>query len=913
MKKLTKTSKRILSFVMAVLIAGSGIAVFMNRGIIAEALFDPETALQYSTFKAQTTVDDSVLFVGTYLVHITALTDPIFDKAQTSASESGQNTMYYKSELADGQWFAIEDVDNGLAGISNQGVPVDESVIDPLYVSFYAGADGILRDAKTMLPVNVFDIPDPYDLSKLPELQPLWLQYTYSESTQDISQSDFLKNRNSEQSGNLRSDVYYYQLLSTFFSLDVRDAETAKCDEDLQRLNGCYINLKAAGAEEEAALVYGLMEQVDAKRRMIVMDRLVEMDPNLLNTLNTLATGSNYTPYGNFKDSSNDENNATNPDYINELEDSTKHDFTAAALSVRSPWILDWFRRLGILGNTDGWWTILDESVENERKRAQEANSENEDYVYDETPKDNSFAADGALTEAIGTCMSNCSDSYTKHLAKSLEDTDDIIGHSVYDYSTQVIESSSSSGLGGPVTYLKHVVNIRDNKVSDKAGELDFLMSSLIPQADSAYTQNAQAGPGADYSTLTSENARSAFLDDQKTDLEADRTMLQFLIDGVRQRDTAANALEFVYQRLDIAEKLNDSLPESDFKPYAKSSVEAHIVWLKEEAQKIIDSDESLKSEADRLRDKKDELQGKRDAALDDNDLAGAKAFDALIAAVDQDIADASGSGGAGGAGGADSMADSLVDKAMDKLADDANADLSGIADALAAVGADDALDKLKDKAAASGASASTLRGIQNAIDSNADKNKGGASEDELLAQLEALFGKSLDEMDDRELAIASATMSRLARSGIEPAASLTSKLVNRLVSGNNKYTYRQYSSDKSIEYIDLRVISDVTSYRYFYDEPRDTATVTSGTRVYIFKRGSSQMYKGSTDAAPEPMNDAAVSQGALMIGETDAGKYFNCDTEYAYGTDHAICLTGPMQAAVEEYVTSLTEFFKGE
>ena len=891
---------------MAVLIACSGVAVFMNRGIIAEALFNPDTALHYSEFKTQTDVDDSVLFIGTYIIHIKALTNPLRDKAQTSASESGQNNIYYKSELSDGQWFETDSIDNGLAGISSKGVPVDEAVIDPLYVSYYAGADGILRDAKTMLPVNVFDVPDPYDLSKLPELQPLWMQYTYSDTAQEISQADFLKNRNSEQSGNLRTDVYYYQLLSTFFSLDVRDEETNKCDEDLERLNGCYINLKAAGSEEEAALVYGLMEKIDAKRRMLVMERLVMMDPNLLNTLNTLATGSNYTPYGDFKDSSADENYDINPDYINELEDSTKHDFSASTLAFRSPWLLEWFQRLGILGNSDGWWTILDDSVENERKRHEEANSENDDYVYDQTPNENSFSADTSLTEAIGTCMGNCSDSYTTYLAKSLEDADDILGHSEYDYSTQVIDSSSSSGLGGPVTYLKHVVNIKDNKVSDKAGELDMLKSTLIPQADLAYTQHSQAGPEPDYASLTSENARKAFLDDQKNALEADRTMLQFLIDGVRIRDTAPNALAFVYERLDAAESLNDSIASSDFKPYAKSSVEAHIVWLKEEAQKIIDSDESLKSDADRLKDKKDDLLNKRDAALDDNDLAGAKAYDALIAAVDQDIASAGGAG-------ADSLADSLVDKAMDKLADDANADLSGIADALAAVGADDALDALKDKAAQSGASASTLRGIQDAIDSGAGSGSGSLTEDALLAQLESLFGKSLDEMDDRELAIATATMSKLARSGIEPARGLVSKLMSRLIAGNNKYIYIQYRENKSTEYVDLKVVSAITSYRYFYDETRATATVTSGSKVYIFKRGSSDMRKGSEEAEPEKMNDAAVSQGSLMLGETDTDKLFNCIAEYVYGTDYAVCLTGPMQSAVDTYVEALSELFKGE
>ncbi len=907
MKKLSARAKRIISILTAAVITLSGVAVFMNKGIIADALFDPQTAVTYSQFKNSTTVDDSVLFIGTYIIHRNALTEILYDKAQSSASESGQNDVYYKSELSDGQWFALDDVDNGLEGISMKGVPVDEAIIDPLYVSYYAGADGILRDAKTLLPINTFDIPDPYDLSKLPELQPLWLQYTYSESTQNISQADFLKNRNSEETGNLRSDVYYYQLLSTFFSLDLRDEETNKCDEDLQRLNGCYINLKAAGSDEEAVLVYSLMEKVDAKRRMIIMDRLTEMDPSLLNTLNTLVTGANYTPYGNFKDSSNDENRDTNPDYITELEDSTEHDFTASTLAFRSPWILDWFRRLGIVGNSDGWWTILDDEVENQRKRAEEANSENEDYVFDETPRDNSFSPDTSLTEAIGTCMSNCSDSYTQYLAKSLEDADDILGHAEYEYSTEVIASSSSAGLGGPVTYLKHVVNIRDNIVSDKEGELAFLQSSLIPLADSAYTSHANAGPGEEYSSLASENARTAFLEDQKNALEADRSMLQFLIDGVRQRDTAPNALAFVYKRLDIAENLNDTLPGSEFKPYAKSSVEAHIVWLKEEAQRIIDSDDSLKSEADRLKDKKDDLQNKRDAALDDNDLAGAKAYDALIDAVDQDLA-----GAGAGDGGADSLADSLVDKAMDKLADDANADLSDIADALAAVGADDALDALKDKAAASGASASTLRGIDDAINSGAG-GSGSASEDELLAQLEALFGKSLDEMDGRELAIVTATLSRLGRSGIEPAKSLTQKLVNRLLSGNNKYIYRQYSANKSIEYVDLKVISDVTSYRYFYDQTKATATVTSGSKVYIFKRSSDQMYKGSTEEEPEKMNDAAVSQGTMMLGETDTSKYFNCIGEYLYGSDYAVCLTGPMQSAVDQNVEALTAFFEGE
>ena len=655
------------------------------------------------------------------------------------------------------------------------------------------------------------------------------------------------------------------------------------------------------------------MEKTDARRRMLVMERLIELDPNMLNTLNTLLNGSNYTVTGNFKDSSNDENRDNNPDYINEVEDSTKHDFSASSLAVKSPWILTWFNTLGIAGNSDGWWTVLEESEQNAKKKAEEANSENDDYVYDLTPKESPYSVDSGLIEAVGTCMDNCSDSYTKYQAMALADADDILGHAEYVYSQEVIEQSSSMSLGGPVTNLKHVVNIKNNIVDDKKGELELLKSTLISQADAAYKAGAKASPNSDYLEAKDANSKKSALLNQYTSLEVDRDMLQFLIDAVRQRDSAVNALSFVYERLSIAEELNQSISRSQFQSDAKRSVEAHIVWLKEEAHRIINSDSSLKSEVDNLRDKKEALQKKRDAALDDNDLAGAKAYDALIEAVDRDIADAMGSGN-GNDSDADNLADGLIDKAMNKLADNADADLSGIADALASMGADDKLEALKEKAASTGAGDSTLRGIQDAIDSLNDGQSGnGADEDALLAALEGFFGKSLDEMSDRELAIACASMSKVARSGIGAAGSLTSKLVNRMQTSNNKYLYSQYKDDKANEYVDLKTISDCTEYRYFYDEDKATATVTYGSKIRIFKRSSDQMHKGSVESEPETMKSKTVSQNNLMLGEEDAQTYFKCIAEYAYNTDYAVCVTGPMQSAVDECVEALTAFMEGE
>lgn len=889
---------------IAITLCAATLALVFGKSFQSRALFDESKALTYQQFSSRTAVEDSVLFIGTYIIHKDAMTDDLYEKAQDSAAESGQNNIYYKSEIGDGNWFLLDTIDNGVEGISTNGLPESIDTINPLYVTYYVGADGVLRDAKTMAGLNPFDIPDPYNLASLPELDPIRTQYTMSEGATSISQEDFLSNRNSKDSGNLRSDVYYYQLLSTFFSLDLRDEATNKCDTQLANLNQSYIALKDAGQDDEAAIVYDLMSKVDATRRLLIMERLSEMDDNLLSKLNELSTGTYYTPYGNFKDSSEDKNKNNLPDYMVELEDSTKGDMESSMTT--NPFVLQMFKQLGIVSNSSGWWTVLEEYEADKEKRAEEANAENDDYVRDKSPSEYPFVQDAAIIEAIGTAMENCNNSYNTYRAMALVDSNDLLQHFIYDYSTQVIEQTAGTTVGGPIEFLKHVTNIKEDKVSDKEGELTYLLNTLIPMASSRYTSSSNAQPGEAYAAATSEGAKKSALEDQKADQEADRAMLQFLIEQMRKRQAAETALEFVNERITITEGLLSAIPDGEYRTYSTSSVQAHIVWLKEEAQKIIDSDESLRSKLAELLARKNALQDKRDGCLDNNDLAGAKKYDALIAAVDQDIAREM----AGGASGSqDSLTDKLVDKALSKLADDANADLSGIADALAELGEDEKLDALADKAEASGAGADTLAGIKDAK----NKGKSGVDSDALLAQLEALFGKSLDEMDEDELAVAGATCSRLSRSGISPADSLTQIIVGKLVDKNNRFTYSQYTENVSTEYISMETLSNCTDFRYFYDDSKAIATMTKGSIVYIFKRGSDEMYKQDTSSDGEALAEKVAYQGVVFLDEDDTQNYFNCEAEYCNNTKYAICLTAPKQAAVKDYTEQLEEFFKQE
>ena len=894
-----KASENFIKKIVAIILVAVLFASVFGSSIHSEAGFDSKTALNYQGFSGKTEVPDAVLFIGTFIMHKDGLTDDLYTKAVKMGARAGQSTIYYKSELSDGQWFEVGNIDNGIKGISSEGRPVTVDTIKPLYVQYYMGKDGILRDAKTMEPVNPFDIPDPYDLTDFSELEPILNNFTSSTSATSITQADYLKNKNSKESGNLRSDVYTYQLLSTFFSLNLRDSQTDKYDEQLKNLNSAYINYKIAGQDDEAALVYELMGKVDGLRRAIVMEKLSQLDGNILNSLYSLCSGSQYTSSGSFKDTSSAGVTASSDENVKKLQDSVSHDFLTENESAIQNILTSWFGSLGIKSYGNGWWTVLDDAASEKRSKSEEANKDNEDYVYDKTPNESPFSADKDLLDAIGTALSNCSNSYTEYKSKALVDTEDILGHVIYKYSVQVIDQSSGGALGGPVSYLKYATNIKDGIIGDKEGELSFLKSSLISVGASKYAAAATAGPNSEYSSLTSEGAKKSALEKQKTDLEAIRSTFQYLIEAMRQRDEGASALEYVNDRIDITEDLLKQIPSDDFKSYSTSSVQGHLSWLREEIDKIIASDESLKSKLDELRDRKAELQRKRDQCLDNNDLAGAKAYDAKIAAVDKDI-EANGSDAA-------SMADKLVDKAMSKLADNSDADLAGIAQALADVGDEDALNALAEKAKDSGASANAMAGINDAQNSLKDKSS-FADAEALLADIESMLGKSVDEMDDRELIIADCVASKIAKSGDASAETLVQILTNRLLTDGNKYLYRQYEQNKSNEYISMEAISDISAYRYLYDDNKTTATMTSGSKVYTFKLGSDEMTKNTAGSESEELSTNTVYQNYVYLSEDDALSYFGCSSEYLSSVDYAACLTKTMQSDVEEYVNQLQE-----
>ncbi len=138
----------------------------------AVALFDQNKAVHIKPSE----IENATLIIGTHLIYLHSLNEGIYEIAVQSASDSGQDRRYYKSELAGGTWMDITYAES-IRDISAGGTIADESVIERLYMTHHTKPDGITYNLQTNQPVCIYDIVNVYDLESLPELESLKRQY----------------------------------------------------------------------------------------------------------------------------------------------------------------------------------------------------------------------------------------------------------------------------------------------------------------------------------------------------------------------------------------------------------------------------------------------------------------------------------------------------------------------------------------------------------------------------------------------------------------------------------------------------------------------------------------------------------------------------------------------------------------
>ena len=835
MKKGKKKRLRIFAGILAGLLGIMGGLEYSRIDVYA--VLDESTAVKYSTFSLTNTVENGTLFIGTYLIHMTAMTDEVYEKAQESAEDSGQYNIYYKSELANGEWFDISSAE-GLADITDAAEPAEATELADLWVTFYVGADGIARSAKNSAAVCIFDQPSPYDLYRLPELEALRNQYdnTYTSETEGANR-------------------YFYDQLRNFFGLNLRNAVTDECDRQINLLQGVYDRLQQQDKSEQAEILYTLMGKIDAKRRAEVFYQLMEAEDSRLNQLQSLLGGSAYN-----KNNYNDEQ----------------------------------------------------------------------------------FMASADLSDAVGTAMESCESSYITHSGNQISNDGTVLGDTEYTLSMSILQkvAGGNTDLEDELLKLKNLYSIKDSMIKDKDRELSLLEQELIPKAEERLKSAFSSGAGQEYNAAVSQGkskeACDKLLEIQKTEQDKISNEYQFLIKAKAERMGSQAAADYLFNKIEEMGNCYNNIKDDAYAENAQLGVDACLLELQQLAQGVIDGDSSMRSTLSGLESDKENIQTLRDAALDQNDLGLAKKYDAMLDAIDVEIAAEE-----------QRLSDQLTNgsavdraKAMTQLGDKTRAanvakiqnnakkklaegDMSGIVeavDALAALGEEAAL---KDLMSSLGTDATddvrnaldaALKQVQeggNGTESGSDTESGnttdgfGLTGDELLALLESALGDSFDNMNDQDQAAVLGALSLFGAEGSSEASTLAGTMAADCMKNGNKNLFVRYSGTGAEKYLSAQTIGRVTDYRYIYSASRRDAVLSGSGGTYRYSVGSSEVRL--TDGTIEQMSSETVLQGNVAYIPEEAGsKYFGCTVIYIEGTEYAVCVTEGMEATVEQLLENL-------
>ena len=929
----------VVAALLAVVVLVTGIPA-----IQAWAVFDESTAVRFSTYKSSHTIEDSVLFIGTHLIHLQALTDELYEKAVQSQSDSEQGEVYYKSELADGTWYNISDA-SGLSAITTEGTPVPESELDDLYVSYYTGADGLTKDAKNGNVVCIFDDPDPYDLMKMTELEPV--RRMYEEKYVATSSDD-------------RSFKYLRDALNSFFAQSVRSETTNEYDRMLKNLQKCYESFCTAKMDEDAQVIMTLMEGIDAARRVEVFQKLMEGGE-------TAAASSARTSWMSLLLGSGNNGSFTD---LNKLSEIVNGQYYTAKTKNGKNTEVDPF-------NMD---TALAESVMTGIGQC------NDSYTSYSAKM---LSPDGSTIRA-----------YIYKQSKQLADR--------CNESKKMATDRTIIALVNSIKYAQNIENgvVGDAEGELKLIDDEFLPSAesgftgQLSKGVSAEYQDAAAKNQSDA-------VKKGILDNDKTDVEIARTDLESMITAKKERMSSSDALNYVYERITWAQEQEKNIKNDDFANSAKEVLTAHIEWLRTLAQNVVNSDASLMSELDRLKDLLADYQEKQQDALDEDNLDLAAQYAELIKDTSDKIAaeetrlneiinsdtateaEKAAAQVALGQNGLLSDIEKLKQQAMSALNSGITDGLDNTLDMLGTLGAENALLQIKDALGDSSLSASdqekwgkkideaigaskesSLHDQANASTSGDGSGSGSGtgtgdgngsgdgsgtgtgtgsgdgngtgtgtgsgsgngngtgtgsgtgsgsgssatnpatmSEQMLTNAIEQVLGAPFSELGADGKIAAAVAMDRLYDnySNVN-AKSLAKQFITNCVSENSPYVYAKLSGHSETEYISLAIIGNrvVTPYRYVYSDFREEATMTYGATSYRFRVGARVVT--FADMTTQSIDRYKVEfQTVPYIDEGTAKTYFGCEAEYIADTNYSACVNKKVGEQADQLYNTLT------
>ncbi|MBQ3789319.1 MAG: hypothetical protein II800_00135 [Lachnospiraceae bacterium] len=533
----------------------------------------------FGRYQKRNTISPRTLLIGTWLIDFDGFTDASYEMARDSMSNYDQPVMYYNSELADekGAWRDISGA-GSLQSITTKGLPVDEDEMKDLWITCVVDRGGLVVNPVNGLPINPFDILDPYDPSNLPELRTMTeLHDQYIDwYNEDMDRLDYLNSVRQEititedgvdENGNATdAQKYVEKMVEYALVMYVMDNPDRYTDED--DVKDLWIAYSSGDREElreilEDDLRYeenGNDYRLDASDIVLDRSHLMEFESLKCNDIRnehraltdavlfgpaseTGSFGIGGGAYGTYE--RDVESGGFNEGYYY-LRRRTGQDEETDRLDRQLDHLFILYSEAAANAMTDEASVLLSlmEAVDADR-RAREYQWLAVEGTDGKKPTDragnvprlstllsmimdgkgyfdnaggNTFVPDSSYTDAINEAIVNCQSSYLKYKQRTLSEGTTLLSEMRYEWSRSLVEAedalSDSSRL--LCANLTDLDNIMGTMPVNVERELK-LIDQLIGEEDLRVQSGLTAQPSEEYARLQGEGAAEKLLKEALT------------------------------------------------------------------------------------------------------------------------------------------------------------------------------------------------------------------------------------------------------------------------------------------------------------------------------------------------------------------------------------------------------------
>ena len=882
MKKRRSLLKRALALTAAVVLAFSAYWA-------ASAVFSEEEAVHITPSE----IEDSTLIVGTHLIHLSALSDSIYEIAQKSAEESGQSSMYYKSELANGAWFDITSA-SSLEDITTGGTPVEDSVIEALFFTHHTRSDGVTYDLRTGQAVDPRDIYDPYDLESMEELYPLKLQYDLIRESQSGSEAGQQKiNR-----------------IADFFQTEVTNETTQQLEQQMDALQAYYNVLEEnGGGQQEKAKVQEVLDALDASRRVQVFTIL---DTELNSYMQELSTMEDSVTEGEDGSTSTEAASAVDTELLSAVSDSLNN--------VRTSQI-----------EYEG--KMLAEGTTTASRTEYQLSSR----LVTDAEAGNHSACDSDVAQLIS--LDNILSDIIADQEAENAILDDLLIPSSTDVYTQALfagvnaEYTAAQAQNSASVVLDGIARNNTSLLNSYRNELEFFLTARTNRMGSeegvAYIDERLALTEG-WSPSVPEDAFQSGADSSISD------HIEFLTQLRRQLELAAGGNEadaLIAEKASLQEQMMECLDGNDLA--GAQALEDQIAEIDSQLAEMDVSDvegtlgsqvanarkaglDALENgDADTLLDSVNTLgslmeldpaaafpaaQELHSAIAAEQALNNATAYDGAMAALETAILENADAYNA--AVSAQLTADQLL-ALLQQLMAESGLTNTGTGSGTGGSGSSSS----SGGAGGSGTGGAGSGSSSGSGSSGAGSSSGGGAGSGSIGSGSGSGGGLLGAVDSESAGAALAALQLYYdQTKSDAALTLLSSLSLNEASLGNPLVYLRVN-DGGQEYVPVNAVSELTNLRYVWNSNLSTATLARGSEYYVFTLFSDAVQRGRDESSLEYMTQAAKSQnGVIQIHESYAEENFSIGALYLTGTQYGVAYSEEMYQTAQDLLAALLD-----